>query len=539
MARNEDKRLISSIISKANSLVSSKYIIEALKQTKEFSTGYDAESKIQKRIDNHLIEHPLDDEVLSILKTIESGLRETDDDFRLFNFIDKIKSIWKLIISKSIKCLRYFDEREPFIKNETKRPIAYGVVELSEYFEKYTEFESMLYGGGKYYRDHIVHVFRVWLLGLDCLLDKEGAYLEKIKIHPDFTISNLEKLSIWSMIALTHDLGYPLEKSQSIIEKTKTMMRSFVANPNITMDLSFSGIQNNMNDFVIRFMSSKMHKANQTDDESVNSQISTKVSNDEGRYVARLQPKYYFKFQKSLEKNRHGVLSAIIIYKLLIYFLESDFNVHEDYVFDSEEARQFYIRREILRTISAHTCHDIYHLDMFNFAFLLIMIDDAQEWGRKRISELYVTKNSQYEFKGLVPQFDEGTENKFMVQERFSFGKEEEESLKEILQSLGKQSKAYAEIFRDGQDTGKRNFDFEKECEIEYASDKTVTFNVKFVISNKEQSTFMIGIKSVDQQLLKKEYNIKYLENIFKEYNVEELGKDNPNTFELIINQEL
>ena len=88
-------------------------------------------------------------------------------------------------------------------------------------------------------------------------------------------------------------------------------MRSFVANPNITMDLSFSGIQNNMNDFVIRFMSSKMHKANQTDDESINSQISTKVSNDEGRYVARLQPKYYFKFQKSLEKNRHLYLQHI------------------------------------------------------------------------------------------------------------------------------------------------------------------------------------------------------------------------------------
>src|SRR5699024_2685009 len=102
----------------------------------------------------------------------------------------------------------------------------------------------------------------------------------------------------------------------------------------------------------------------------------------------------------------HGILSAIIIYKLLIYFLESDFNINEDYRFDEEESRQFYIRREILRTISAHTCHDVYHLDMLNFAFLLIMVDDAQEWGRKRISELYVKQNSNYEFGSIVPYFN-------------------------------------------------------------------------------------------------------------------------------------
>ena len=66
------------------------------------------------------------------------------------------------------------------MNKESKRPVAYGVKELSEYFEKYTQFETMLYGGGKYYRDHVVHVFRVWLLGLDCLFYDEGKYLDRI-----------------------------------------------------------------------------------------------------------------------------------------------------------------------------------------------------------------------------------------------------------------------------------------------------------------------------------------------------------------------
>ncbi len=103
------------------------------------------------------------------------------------------------------------------------------------------------------------------------------------------------------------------------------------------MDLSFDGIQNNMNDFVVHFMNSKMHEAD------VKCPQDKKAVPIEKLFVARLQPKYYLKFHKLLERYNHGILSAIIVYKLLIYFLESDFNINEDYRFDKEEARQFYI----------------------------------------------------------------------------------------------------------------------------------------------------------------------------------------------------
>ena len=100
----------------------------------------------------------------------------------------------------------------------------------------------------------------MWLLGIDCLLDNEAEYLKRIYIQEGVSVNCLEKISIWSMIALTHDLGYPLEKSQEIIEKTKDMMKSFISNPMVSMNLSFDGVQNNMNDFVVRFISSKMHE---------------------------------------------------------------------------------------------------------------------------------------------------------------------------------------------------------------------------------------------------------------------------------------
>ena len=506
---NQDLSLLTSVIESANEQIPTfvrQCLINCSAQTQQ-------------------IEHPLDQDVINNLKNIEGSLRDSDDDYQIFMFVDQIKELWKIVIGKSIKCLRFFDKREPFIENASKHPVAYGINELGSYFEEYTQFESMLYGGGKYYRDHVVHVFRVWLLGLNCLLENQSDYLERITIQKNVEVNNLEKLSIWSMIALTHDLGYPLEKAQGIIEKTKSMMKTFVSNPTISMDLSFNGIQTNMNDYVVRFIRSKMRECKPL---CVQNRENQEENQEEKHYVARLQPKYYYKFEKSLEGYKHGILSATIIYKLFIYFLESDFSINEDYEFNEEEARQFYIRREILRTISSHTCHDVYHLDMMNFSFLLIMMDDAQEWGRKRISELYVKKSSNYDFESVTAYFgeageygtyrDEGEDknvNKFEMKENFTFPSNEEENVKEVLKSLWQQRKGYEEIFRDGQDTAKRNFVFSKQSSIELKKNKPIKFIVSFLINNDRAPVFQVKVNSASQAAVHEKYALDYMKKVF------------------------
>ena len=137
----------------------------------------------------------------------------------------------------------------------------------------------------------------------------DNSYVDSIRIGDGENVSRVEKFSVWTIIALTHDLGYPLEKSSQIISVTRNMMRHFITNPVINMDFKFTGVQDTMNDFIIRLMSSKM----------------TQIT--DGQYRNHIQSKYYFKFLKSLEDNKHGVLSAIVIYKMLEYFLESDFNL--------------------------------------------------------------------------------------------------------------------------------------------------------------------------------------------------------------------
>ena len=469
-----------------------------LEEIKGYYKTFDekCETKIGKDYPKRI--HPFDKIVREKLNKIQ--LR-TEEEFELFQYLSEIKELWTILIEKSIICLRYYDEREPFQpkdgRSTKKEPYAYGVTELKKFFERYVEYEDVLYGSASYYRDHVVHVFRVWLLGLRQLLYNDCEYLERIKIENGYDVNYLEKLSVWTIIALTHDLGYPLQKSQEIVDKTRMMMKSFVENTIVMMDLSFSGVQNSMNDYVLRFISSKMREIDTTTGllkdlkTDKKKEVVSKVHKD-SRFVARLQPKYYFKFQKSLEHNQHGVLSSLIIYKLLLYFLESDYSINEDYIFEPEDTRQFYLRREILRAIASHTCKDIYQLELNNFSFLLQLCDDAQEWGRKDISELYVPSLVDYDFDGIKIDFSNKGNSKVSIKESYELS--DIYAAKSVLKGFFRQSTTYRDVFRDGQDSYQRNFDFEK-CDvikITKGANKE-TYRIKLQITAKERTKIVLS----------------------------------------------
>lgn len=459
-------------------------------------------------------EHPLDEKVTDKIKKLYDSVRNNDDDYEIFQHRDQTDVLWRLLIEKAIKCLRYFDEREPFKDNSEKTPKAYGIEELDKYYKKYTEFERVLYGSSQYYRDHVVHVFRTWLSGVECLVKNHGAYLNCISIQEkeEIKLNNVEKLSIWTIIALTHDLGYPLEKAKDIISTTRSMVATFVTNPDISMDLSFHGVQNYMNDFIVRLMSSKM--------------TCVTPEGEEKKYVARLQPKYYFKFQKSLERTQHGIVSTLIIYKLLTYFLESDYDINEDYRFIEDDRRQFYIRREILRAIASHTCNDVYHLYMGSFAFLLIIADDTQEWGRKYISELYVRSNNEHELDEIditiASGGDSPTAHKCKVSERVKLPeKKGANDVIPLIKRLREQSLNYITIFRDGQDTKNRDFSFVREFTIEYGNGPNITFHMRLTISKDKASTFTGEIKYTGNEAKNKVFDQKFIDQLKKEMGAE------------------
>ncbi len=457
-------------------------------------------------------EHPMDNEIIDRLKQLGKMIRKEDDDYQIFRHRKEIDKLWGLLLEKAIKCLRFYDGREPFQEsNKGKSPKAYGLEELKKYYIKYTEFERVLYGANRYYRDHVVHVLRTWLSGIELLTKNNGKCLEQLSIHEktfSLQLNLIEKVSMWTIISLTHDLGYPLQKAKSIIDVTQDMVSTFVTNPDISADFSFHGVQNYMNDFILRLMSSKMETRNNSVDKNTDS-----ISENKEVYVARLQSKYYFKFQKSLEHNSHGILSTLIIYKLLTYFLESDYNINEDYTFDKEECRQFYIRREILRAIASHTCDDIYQMYMGSFSFLLRICDDTQEWGRKNISQLYVNSGQEYSLQDILLSFpddpNQGT-NSCTITEKMTIS--EDEKVSDVLLRFREQAMVYIMIFRDGQDTASRDFSFKR---ILHITTDDISFNITLDIDKDSASTLNGNVEYSSTQSKNKRFGKSFFENLY------------------------
>lgn len=404
------------------------------------------------------LEHPLDDEIINQLTQMIGDKSEIP-----YSKAKELDKLWCDLLRKSINCLRYFDIREPFMFDGSKKSVAYGIDQLENYHNRYTQFESLLYGASEYYRDHVFHSIRTWLVGVFCLFhgEEDSRFIDNIQIDgvaEDESFANkinqLEKLSVWTIAALCHDLGYPLEKSQQILDRTKNMMKEFVSNPTVFSNFSFNGIQDNINEYIVKFMSTKMKPLDKTQGNS----------EDETLYNGRIQPKYYLKYTKSLEKNKHGIISAIIIYKMLLYFLESDFNLNDDYIYNMEDARQFYIRREILRSISSHTCSDIYNVKNTTFSSLLYLCDEMQEWGRKSWNDLYTNVNPSA-ICLTIEKFDVDS-----IEYREDINMEEIKEGELIVDNIARlytrQFEAYQLIFRDGQYTNSRTFNLEKKINI-------------------------------------------------------------------------
>lgn len=333
--------------------------------------------------------------------------------------LDELKEMWGRILVDAIYFLRINDHREtPFFdysgghKAKTKMSTkgvngaaessVYGIKELSKYFEQFTEFESTLYGVDKYYRDHVTHPLNVWLTGVN-ILSKYGSQFSiasstSIKVH-DFphaqfkwfvdektkedlksseflNLSTAELSAMWAIIALTHDIGYPLEKVDKINDQLEDMLSQF---GNIGFSRSHFSFEN-QHDHLVKFLLKLI------------SSVCNPNGNGEGtqhkEWTNHLRTKYYTKFSKSWEQFDHGIVSCLLLLKTLTFFIESDYSNEGNKPLNFEDARQFAIRSEILHAIASHTTPKIYHLAINNLAFLLVFCDDMQEWARPTLTDI-------------------------------------------------------------------------------------------------------------------------------------------------------
>ncbi|MGA3058872.1 MAG: hypothetical protein ABSD92_00730 [Candidatus Bathyarchaeia archaeon] len=316
------------------------------------------------------------------------------DEGQLLYKIDDLNNLWKQLITDAIIFLKQKDTREEYHDSMTM-----GTEKLCNFLTEFQKFEPILYGAVNNYRDHIAHVFRVYFLGQYLITKAIG--FKNISIGKCENISKQEKEAMWCIIALTHDLGTAFEKILEINKKVRGMLQEF---GNITVqELGYSYFTQYgpFSEFVVKFISSDIAEVH---DEGKEQLPGGQGGNKAKKFTTHIQSKYYQKFLAALGNFNHGVMSSIILMKELVFFKESDYKMDQTKSLVEEDARQFMIRREILRSVASHSCDDIYYLKINNFPFLLTVCDEMQEWGRPRLVD--VLKRGESSTKLTINSFN-------------------------------------------------------------------------------------------------------------------------------------
>ncbi|MCP8323815.1 MAG: hypothetical protein L6N96_06540, partial [Candidatus Methylarchaceae archaeon HK02M2] len=306
-----------------------------------------------------------------------------------------------------------------------------GVHNLCQYLEEFQKFELTLYGTISNYRDHLVHVFRVLLLGIHLVRESFGfdAVVISKELSGDVVISKEEKEAMWCIIALTHDLGYSLEGIHQINQGVRNILQKLGIVSVQELVYSYFTQFGNISDFALRFMSSDLVKTNE--------RLEKNNGENNISFAVHIQPKFYQKFMSAQSNFDHGVISSIILMKDLVFFKESDFMMDQYKLLDNDDARQFLIRRDIIRAIASHSWQDIYYLTITNFPFLITVFDEMQEWGRPRLVD--VTKRGDTKSELTINEFS----NKIIDYEvRFFFPGDHHPPETEII-SAGNEIKKY------------------------------------------------------------------------------------------------
>ena len=241
--------------------------------------------------------------------------------------------------------VRGFDDCNVTKRTKARKKSAYGINELLDYFDAFESFEGILYGSEPVYRDHVVHVLRVWLIGVR-ILRHEGIQNLDVEMgalgpHADPNVQgnrkdaptretkdkaesadnadpqscgigvwNEELWGIWTIVALCHDLGYPLEKTYKVNTAIDAMLRHFGQISTSKYLYSFQEQHHALTRETLKLVSSKT------------------CLHDKVRctYTTQVQEKYHTKFARSLASLSHGIVSCLVLLQTLIYFMETDYD---------------------------------------------------------------------------------------------------------------------------------------------------------------------------------------------------------------------
>lgn len=429
-------------------------------------------------------------------KCIADGIIELQKSVDLHSKITSAKKLWKILFEVSMV----------YIDSDKK-----GYDILFEYFDDFVEFEELIFASDKFYRDHTLHSLWVYFLG-EYLYNKDEFKVlfsgfnqnirdtallyesfEPIKdnrmIREFYTfLSNVMKImqvddSIRCVVALSHDLGYPLK----IINKINKSIRKILPHFSITkfgeFDFQFESVQQlyiqNLLEIlaydieyvidsgnldyeeqgVIEKINRLFNQINMkiTEGKKPNIELITQLSTElssftekeeyivrrvmSGRGIVEKSIARYLRLANDFEKYMHGIMSCYLLMKSLNSFTNFDlsFSDPSNLPMDKIDFVTIYSKSKILIAMADHTSNGFLIRKFDNYSAFLVLIDEIEEFSR-------MSRANQ--FRQFVQEFcksDIRMENDFLVIE-FIFDNVEAIDLKPEIAFKGK-CKRLASVF--------------------------------------------------------------------------------------------
>jgi len=326
-------------------------------------------------------------EVLDLIRPLLASLKEAEG--KLGGLSDNLdwhethvqgRSLWEKLVGYALQGID---------------PEAKGDSELFEFAKATADFEDLLYGMSRYYRDHTLHSLWVYFLGeyilrdhlLDVYRDLDWYVHNSILSDPSsypsklmgvakdkekelLTNANKKKDAVWCLTALCHDLGYSLSQLQGLNESVEKVLKYF--------DLpSFTRIG-------YSFEVEHQYLASQFLDLTVGEiWIVPSTDNKEALIKNFRNDADYWRLCRALEKRQHGAYSSFIIYKLLDIFADVWMrDPAEPWGLDDAEAVDNLIRGNILFAIAQHEFEFAHLSTMGTLADILVLADELEEFSR-------------------------------------------------------------------------------------------------------------------------------------------------------------
>jgi len=258
-----------------------------------------------------------------------------------------------------------------------------GLRQLYRYFRDFTEYEDMLFAVDRRHRDHVIHSVWVMLLGV-YLIKTFPAFRRFSYPHVQGTPSkgklgaNIKKTidiirghqtSIWCLISLTHDLGYPIQKTKNANLAMEKMINNFGFLARKDFDYSFTIVHQTAISELLNTLSSIV------------------FWNPSGGFTIEHTLGTRLEFARSFEQLDHGIMSAYLLQSYLDFICD----IHQDITMcylpgvtfkDYNVAANYAMVATWLFSIARHTTKNAYACDLNDLDVLLVISDELDEFSR-------------------------------------------------------------------------------------------------------------------------------------------------------------